>query len=342
MEKVIKSVLFFLIKLIIITPILLLVTFLILIFYLIIGVIIVPVQVIRYIGLTTLAAIQSAFANKDYTNVFLDALFEFCKKYLLFFGQIFYIPMAIWIPADENPSKLADILEYEWKVLSKNWIWTVLTYLALIISFTITFSSFGLKALDYSNLKKVEKKEKEKEKEKIYNDLNEVAKKDNSDSKTNQSLIDSISYKNSKKLKKITENNEKQIDSLNNVIGIITKYKSDDLRKIKNLQNKIKSLKFENQNIKNSTKIINPYSITVNQMLGKWEVVNENATWTISQNGKVYRVYNKNIKTNFTWNINDGILRLGNNNNWLIKSYINNKIELYHLESGRTRTIRKI
>jgi hypothetical protein len=244
MEKIIKSFFKFLIRLII-TPILLVVTVLVLIFYCIIGLIIVPAQTIRFIGLTTLASIQSAFANEDYTNVFLEALYEFYKKYFAFFGQIFYILLAIWIPANENPSQLSDIIKYEWEVLTKNWLWTVLTYLALIISFAITFSFLGLKGLDYLNLGEL--------KQKIYQGWNGEVIQENYNN-FNQEKIDSLSKSNVSELNRITKYYENRIDSLNDILESMPASNPNDLKKITELQNQINSLKSKKPQVKTEYK----------------------------------------------------------------------------------------
>lgn len=142
----------------IMTPILLLITIVILVVYTLAGCIFVPAQTFRFMGLTTLAAVQSAFLNRDNTNIFLDALYEFFRKYMSFYEQIIHIPLAIWIPAEENPSNLLKLLEYQWKVLSENWLSTIIVFFTIIFSFVLSFSLLGIKALDYLHLDRLKEK----------------------------------------------------------------------------------------------------------------------------------------------------------------------------------------
>lgn len=151
MKNLTRALFKFLMRLLM-TPVLLLVTILILVAYTLAGCVLVPAHTLRYMSLTTLAAVQSAFLNRDYTNIFLDGLYEFFKKYVSFYGHIVYIPLAIWVPAHENPSNLLKLLEYQWKVISENWLSTVIVFLTLIFSFALSFSLLGIKALDYFHL----------------------------------------------------------------------------------------------------------------------------------------------------------------------------------------------
>ncbi len=152
-----KDIFKFSIKLIL-TPVLIVIAVGVLALYTLIGAVIVPIQSLRYLGLTTIAAVRSAFTNKDYTNIFLDALYEFLKRYLAFYGQIFFIPLAIWMPAQHNPSDLSKILEYQWEVISANWLSTIIVFMTLIFSFTLSFSMLGMRGLDYLHLYELKEK----------------------------------------------------------------------------------------------------------------------------------------------------------------------------------------
>jgi len=81
-----------------------------------------------------LAAVYSAFLNKDHTQVYFEALYSFLKRFVSFYREIFFIPMAVWVPADQNPSNLAGTVEEQWELISKNWFTTCVIYLALIFS----------------------------------------------------------------------------------------------------------------------------------------------------------------------------------------------------------------
>ncbi|MBL7722913.1 MAG: LysM peptidoglycan-binding domain-containing protein [Chitinophagaceae bacterium] len=157
MKNLTRALFKFLMRLLM-TPLLLLVTIVILVAYTLAGCVLVPAHTLRYMSLTTLAAVQSAFLNRDYTNIFLDGLYEFFKKYVSFYGHIFYIPLAIWVPAQENPSNLLKLLEYQWKVISENWLSTIIVFSTLIFSFALSFSLLGIKALDYFHLDRLKEK----------------------------------------------------------------------------------------------------------------------------------------------------------------------------------------
>lgn len=157
MEEIIKK-LFKIGAKLLITPFLIGISLLILIVYIVVGFIVVPSQSIRFLGLTIIAAVKSAFDNVDYTNKFLDALFEFLKKYISFFKEIIYIPLAIWVSAAENPSNLADLIKYEWKLLSDNWLSTILIYASLILSISFSFVMVALNSIDYFHLNEIKQK----------------------------------------------------------------------------------------------------------------------------------------------------------------------------------------
>ena len=125
---------------VLLTPIMIVITIILLAAYSIYGLVSVPIQSIRYLGLTVIAGVRSAFYNRDFTNIFLDALYHYLSKYFSFFHQIFKIPLALWINPEENPSTLLSILKYEREIISKNWVSSILIYISLIFSIGWTFS----------------------------------------------------------------------------------------------------------------------------------------------------------------------------------------------------------
>lgn len=213
--------LFSLLVKIIMTPILIAIALLIMIFYSVFGLIVVPSQTIRYLGLLTLGAIRSAFDNKDYTDKFLNAFYEFIKKFVAFYGQLFFIPLAIWRSSEQSPSNLSDLVNYEWEVLSHSWISTILIYSSLIFSFAISFSILGLKGIDYLKLSDL--------KDKLYN---EWLFSEEESTHTDKTLL------NTEKEDSIDEN---RLDSLELIIDKLEKGKLNDDQKIAQLEKELKA-----------------------------------------------------------------------------------------------------
>jgi hypothetical protein len=184
---------------ILLTPILIIIAFLILIFYSILGMIIVPIQATRFLTLTVLASLRSAIENKDYTNRFIDSLFDFIKKYLKFYPQIFYVPMAIWIPAQENPSSLKEIIKLEWELISDNWIKTIIIFISMILSLSISTVLIGVKGFDLLNIEN-----------KIYNSNKNIFLIENY-----KNNIKSIKKKNEIEITELKQSQQTKLDSIN-------------------------------------------------------------------------------------------------------------------------------
>ena len=128
-----------------VTCILIPICIILLIVYTLYGIVIVPSQVTRFIGLTTIASIRSAFSNTDFTNNFIDAHYSFLTKYFQFYGKIWHIIRAMWISVEDRNSQLMDNLRFQYTILSRSWISTVLIFIGIILSTGFSLAMLGSK-----------------------------------------------------------------------------------------------------------------------------------------------------------------------------------------------------